>query len=464
MNPSFTPRLALRACIGGSIVMIALGAAPSSRSADVTPSQPQVSVVPNTPALRQMPLLQEPLRALLGEALKNNPEIAAARNEYQAAAQRIAPAGALDDPMLEAGVLNVPTSSFSFSREDMTMKMLGLSQRLPYPGKRGLKRDIAVLDAESVAQGYNETQNRVLRDAMVAYYDLALVSTSARLVWQNREIVQQLIKVADSRYSVGQGNQVDVFRAQTQLSKMAEELIKLNRERATSAAELSRVLGNSRAPQDISAELPLPETSLAFDSLLDEASQARPQLLGLRAIAERAQRSIELAGKDRYPDFDVRFSYGQRDRMPDGARRSDMVSLTVAMNLPVWRQTKTLPRIAEAVAMQEQAEKMYQAQRNELAAKLRQQISTAEQSVNAARLYRTEIIPQARLTVEAATAAYQVGRSEFALLLDNQMAVLNFQIAEATAAANYNKALAEIDFLTGRIALYAARASKEQTP
>ena len=53
----------------------------------------------------------------------------------------MAPAGALDDPMLEAGVINVPTNSFSFDREDMSMKMIGLSQRLPFPGKRGLKKE-----------------------------------------------------------------------------------------------------------------------------------------------------------------------------------------------------------------------------------------------------------------------------------------------------------------------------------
>jgi len=71
-----------------------------------------------------------PLRDVVTEALQNNPEIQAARNEREAAQHRIAPAGALDDPMLEAGFINVPSNSFRFDREDMTMKMIGLSQRL----------------------------------------------------------------------------------------------------------------------------------------------------------------------------------------------------------------------------------------------------------------------------------------------------------------------------------------------
>jgi outer membrane protein, heavy metal efflux system len=392
-----------------------------------------------------------PLVRLVAEALQHNPEIQAARKEREAAAQRISPAGALDDPMLEAGVLNLPTSSFSFNREDMTMKMLGLSQRFPYPGKRELKQNVAQLEAESVGYAYQETVNRVAREARVAYFDLALVIESMRLVQQNRTILEQMLKVAEGRYTVGQGNQVDVFRAQTQLSRMTEELIKLGRERPMLEAELNRVLGRTAAATaPLPVELGLENVPLAFETLQESAFSARPQLLALRSMIRRTERMLELARKEAYPDFDVRFSYGQRDNMPDGTRRSDMINLTVAINLPVWRETKIQPRIAEAQAMHEQALSMYEAQRNETAMKLRQQISTAEQNARAARLYRAEIVPQSRLTVEAAVAAYQVNRSDFALLLDNQMAISNFEIAHAAAIANYNKALAEIDLLTGK--------------
>ncbi|MEK7875873.1 MAG: TolC family protein, partial [Pseudomonadota bacterium] len=99
----------------------------------------------DSPALvesRSAPQVATPLKALVSEALQNNPEIQAARKEREAAQHRVAPAGALDDPMLEAGIVSLPLESLSFRREDMTMKMLGLSQKLPYPGKRGLRQDI----------------------------------------------------------------------------------------------------------------------------------------------------------------------------------------------------------------------------------------------------------------------------------------------------------------------------------
>ncbi len=37
--------------------------------------------------------------------------------------------------MLSFGVSNLPVPSFSFNKEPMTEKMIGLSQELPFPGK-----------------------------------------------------------------------------------------------------------------------------------------------------------------------------------------------------------------------------------------------------------------------------------------------------------------------------------------
>ncbi|MEK7438110.1 MAG: TolC family protein, partial [Pseudomonadota bacterium] len=104
------------------------------------------------------------LGALIAEALRNNPELRAAAKELEAAGERVRPAGALEDPMLEAGLLNVPITPWRLNREDMTMKMLGLSQKLPYPGKRALREQVAAQEAETLKYGLRETRNRVVRD------------------------------------------------------------------------------------------------------------------------------------------------------------------------------------------------------------------------------------------------------------------------------------------------------------
>ena len=390
------------------------------------------------------------LKELVSEALKNNPEIKAALNEKEAARQRIAPAGALDDPMLEAGVINAPLASSTFRREDMTMKMLGLSQRLPYPGKRALRREVAAKDAESVEQGYRETVNRVAREVKLAYYDLALAIESARLIKDTTLVLKQFLRIAEGRYTVGQGTQSDVLKAQTQLAKMSEELLRTQREIPVMEAELVKLLGRAGGAAPIEAPLPqLQETTFDLGSLRETALRQRPQLLALRTLIDKGSAAIDLARKEYNPDFDVRFSYGQRDNIPDGTKRPDMVSLTVAINLPIWGKEKIDPRIAEAHAMRDQAMSMYQAQQNEVFAKLRQQAAVAEQSRRSAHLYDTAILPQAALAVESALAAYRVSRVDLLTLLDSQMSLFNFGIGRAATVVNLNKALAEIELLTG---------------
>lgn len=390
------------------------------------------------------------LAALLDEAARNNPDILAVRREAAAARSRIAPAAALDDPMLEAGVLNLPAESFSLRREDMTMKMVGITQRLPYPGKRALRRELAEKEAEAVEHSVQELVNRVRREVRVAYFDLALTDESLRLTERNRKVLEQFLSIAEARYGVGQSSQADVLKAQTQVSKMSEELIKLGRERPMLEAELNRAAGRAAAGRPVTpGAARAREVSLRLDELRAAARANRPQLLAQQRMLDRSAKALDLARKDYYPDFDVRFSYGQRDNFQE-MKREDMISFTVAINLPVWRPSKREPRVAEAESMREQASAMYQARLNELDAMLRQQVAAAEQAMKSLRLYEDSLLPQARLTTDASLSAYRVGRVDFFTLLDSQMTVFGAEIGYAASIAAYNKALAEIELLTGQ--------------
>ena len=394
------------------------------------------------------------LSALVAEALQNNPELRGAAKETEAAGQRIRPAGALEDPMVEAGLLNVPIQPLRLNREDMTMKMLGVSQKLPYPGKRALREQVAAKDAETVGYGLRETSNRVVRDVKLAYFDLALVEETIRQLQSNRQILEQFLKIAEGRYAVGQATQAEVFKAQTQLSKMSEELLRMDRERPVTEAELLRLLGRRGAAAPMVAQLPqMGDEAFNLEALQEAALQGRPQLLGLQSVIDRGAKTLELARKEANPDFDVRFSYGQRERDLAGMPREDLFSITVAMNLPLWRKDKIEPRIAEAQAMREQTLEVQRAQQNDAIARLRQQVAIAEQSRKSVRLYETAILPQARLGVEASLSGYKVNRVDPLMLLDSQMTLFAYEISRAKELVNYNKALAEIEFLTGKRAV-----------
>lgn len=390
------------------------------------------------------------LAALVEEALANNPEIAAARSELEAARQRIPAAGALDDPMLELGVINAPLGSLNLRREEMTMKMLGLGQRLPFPGKRGLRRAVATADAESVGQAVQETINRVERDVRIAYEELVFNSEAQRIVARTRGALEQLAAIARSRYEVGQAAQSDVLDAQIELERLGVEALQLTAQDATLQSELQRLLGRSGPTPRINAAPPQLATGPGSDpAAASPAIANRPQLLALQSLVERNSRSIDLAQREYYPDFDVKLQYGQRERAPDGMSRDDMVSLTVGFNLPIWRKSRLEPQVAEARAMRRQAEDMLLAQRFETQAALDAQLALARQWRATASLYEGTLLPQARAATASALAAYRVGRVDFLTLRQAQIREFDVSTDLAMAITGHNRAIAEIGLLVG---------------
>lgn len=422
-----------------------------------------VALSRGAPALADSNAAITPLGVLLREAHERNPELLAAAREIDAARARSASARALEDPMVEVGVLNVPTPSWSFRDDDMTMKMLGISQRLPFPGKRDLRAAVAAQSVEAAEASYRDTFNRITRDLEVAYTDLGATDASVEIVERNKATLEQLLEIAETRYTVGQGTQADVLKAQTELGKMRDELIVLERERLTLAAEIARLAAREAASALVPKRPVLSALGSETDALEERALREQPRLQGLAAVIVREERAIDLTRREYYPDFELRLSYAQRDRDRAGTPRDDMVNVSVAVNVPLWRKSKLAPLVAEAEAMREQAARMLEAERLATQAKIRELRAVLEQSATSARLYSTSILPQARLAVEVALAAYRVDRVDFLTLLDDQMTVFGYERALLEATRTHENALAELEYSVGA-ELGAGGPSLEESP
>ena len=91
------------------------------------------------------------VESLLEFAKASNPEYAAMRHEAEAADERILPAGALPDPKLRVeleDITRMGEQSPTLLPNRVGSTRYTLMQDLPWFGKRGLKRDIAALEAE----------------------------------------------------------------------------------------------------------------------------------------------------------------------------------------------------------------------------------------------------------------------------------------------------------------------------
>jgi len=386
---------------------------------------------------------------LVEEALQNNPEILAARAKWEAYKEKVPQASALEDPMLGLGIINLPTS-FSFRQDDMTMKEISLSQKFPFYGKRRLMGEMAGKEAESV---YNEIEgkiNRIIREVKDAYYELSHIHRTSDVVQTNKGILEDFARIAETRYSVGEGIQQDVLRAHVEVSKMVDELIMLDQRRKALEAKLIALLnGSSDTPVGKPEEVTFRKLPLSVEELQKQAVDVNPTLKAMKKMIEAKEKAYELAKREYYPDFNFRAAYGQRESGPNGPRR-DMLTGMVELNMPIFYKTKQDRKVAETKADVLNWEAQYRAMKNEILYMVADLTAMTNQRERQYELYRTGIIPQASLQVQSAMSAYRVGKVDFLTLLDSQMTLYKYELEYHQVITEYEKSLADLETAVGK--------------
>ena len=159
--------------------------------------------------------------------LQNNPALLATGKQAEAMATMPAQAASLADPKLSFKALNLPVDSFSTTQENMTQLQLGLSQDLPFPGKLGLKSDIAEHMARAAQHSSQEFCLLLLRNTRIHWWNLAYLDQALRIVRSNQQLMRRLVRIAETKYKTGKGLQQDVLLAQLELSKLLEKELHL---------------------------------------------------------------------------------------------------------------------------------------------------------------------------------------------------------------------------------------------
>jgi len=380
---------------------------------------------------------------LIQEALARNPELVAARKQWEVATNRIAQARSLDDPILSVQLWNIP-QPFKATQADNTI--FGLSQSLPFPGKLALKGDVASRSAEMTEQMLRAKERELVARLKQAYYDLFLAQKAVQIHHEQVELLRQFVAIANAKFRGGMGSQADVLKAQVELSLLLQHLPVLEQRRKTGEAMLNTLLDRDPAsPLDMAqepAQLPLEES---VDHLHRLALNDRPELKAAELDVQRSEQSRALAQRQYYPDFNVAFQRFQNYQANDG------FGAYVAMSIPFafWTKPKYDAGVQEAEAavsvaqaQQHTLENMTRFQINDLLAKLRatDQVAT---------LYRTTILPQAEQSLESARVGYRAGKGGFLDLIDTQRAWRGFQLEYFKALVDRQHRLAELEQVVG---------------
>lgn len=390
------------------------------------------------------------LDELVQKVLAQNPKLKASYEDWKASETRIPQEKSLPDPTLGINFMNLPVNSFAFDQEPMTGKQISIMQPFPFPGKLGIKGEIARSSSEMSLQQYRELQNQLVKETRQVYYDLFYIDKALATVASNQELLREFVDIAETRYSVGNGRQQDVLRAQVALSKMIDRELKLRQQRESIQARINTLI-NEPADDPLGKAI-VPEfkkSSIQLDSLIQIATRENPLLAAWKSVIKRSEQQVDLAQKNRYPDFSVGLAYTQRDDLQSGMKAYDFVSAMFNIKIPLYSKTKQSKKVQEAQIGLTSMEHRYQEVENSIERNLQEALTNLEKNQRLIELYETGIIPQAEESLESSIFGYQNDQVDFLSLLDSELTLFQFQLDYHRYLADYYKNLAEITALTG---------------
>jgi len=389
-----------------------------------------------------------PLADLLQEAEKNNPQIEAARQGWQAAKQVPTQVSTLPDPQFNLQHLSVgsPRPFAGYTNSDFAYIGLGVTQDIPYPGKLKLRGEIAKREADVSQQQIETVRRAVLAEVKASYFQLAYLSKTLATLESDGELLKQVEQAADARYRSGKGTQQGVLQAQLQKTKLVREIAMHHLEVGKLEAKLKQFLNRPQDSPDIEPA-DLTETPLLqnYQELLSAAKAQNPELASAQKMIDRQSLQVDLARKDFYPDFNVQYMWQRTD--PAQFRAYYMLSF--AVRVPIYRGRKQKPELAQAQAEELRARSELEAQSQQVASDLRAQYIVAQQTTELLKIHREGLSPQARSEFQAGLAAYQSNKQDFQAVLTAFLDVLHLDEEYWQNLAEYETAIARLEQITG---------------
>jgi len=385
------------------------------------------------------------LNSLIDEALKNNPQIQAAKQRYQAAQARVRLLRTLEDPKFEFEYDKITASMDNLMNNNTKpMRTLAISQEFPFPAKLFLRKQAAQKEANAYQQEYKETERKVIKDLKQAYFELFLNDKKIKLAQENLNLLAQFIEIANKKYSVNKASQQDSLKAQVEHSKLSNQLILLEQEIKISQSMLNSLL--NRPPEagiDSAEESSNKVLELDEQTILKSAKENRPELKSFQEMVRKTEIDYSLAKQEYLPDFMIKYKRAEGNSNP-GAW-SGMVGFTI----PLWFWEKQDSFVKEARANVGVVKAEYQAQENMVLFEVRSSFARFDAAKKLIKIYETGVLPQAQAAVETARRGYETDLLSFLDLLDSVRSLREFQMEYFESLANLEIYLADLERTVG---------------
>ena len=377
-------------------------------------------------------------------AEEDAPTIAARKASVESTENAVAPAGALPDPQLVAGIDNLPVSNddaFSVTRDFMTMRKIGVMQDFPQRAKRKSRTERAQAMAER-ERALLTTERLSVREAVArTWIARATAEHRLQLLQALQPRAEAQVAAATAALSAGRGSAADGIAAKVDQAMLADRISQVQREVDEARADFARWLPDA-------ADRPLgdaPDWSdlgvgVNPDTLVGNIAHHR-ELLAYDAAEQAANADVAMARAEKRPDWSVELDYAQR-----GPQFSNMISLEFRIGLPIFPTHRQDSTIASKLAAVTQIEAEREDARRMHTAELRKTLTAWRSAGERVQRYEHDLLPLADDRAEAALAAYRGGRGELQASLSALDEAIEQRIVYTELQNTFGQAWAALHF------------------
>lgn len=375
-------------------------------------------------------------------ALAHSARLKAQDAAIGAARGMAAAAGRLPDPMLKAGIDNLPVSGpdrLSVGADFMTMRRIGVEQELTSRAKRTLRAARLEQVAEQANAEKSAAAAAVERDTALAWLDAHYAAQAVALAAEQLRQAEAEAEAAGAAVRGARGSQADFLAARAALVLAQDRAATAGRQLANARTMLARWVGEQVEPAGSVPDI----TRLRHDpDTLDDELDHHPEVTVLRRAEDLARVEARLADAESRPDWKLEFNLLQR-----GRDYPNMVSFGVAVPLQWDRRHRQDREIAARAAMAEQARDEREEAQRMHTAETRNLVGEWRTGLERVRRYRDELAPLARQRAEAALAAYRGGKAALPEVLAARSAELELRTQLLQLEAETARTWARLNYL-----------------
>lgn len=372
--------------------------------------------------------------------LERNLNLSGACEAAKAAAFRITPAGALDDPSL----------SYRIAPESVGVRgvnsgqMVEVAQPLPWFGTLAARTKLATANARAATMSAEAEKLNVIASAKSLFAEWYFIHEAIRLNTEQQQLVADLIRVAEARLAGGDGLQQDVLRAETELARLEDQNLSLSAARAVISSKISALTNTSMGSElPPPAPLTLPTLLPSMEALTTAALSQHPEIGRAEAMVAANRSRVRLAEKEFYPNF--RLSTGYNSMM---GREQMRWNVGISLNIPL-NQGRRKSNLGAARANERESELQLIDRGAQIRAEVASTYAKADRALKSTTLLKDRLLPLARDTLNVSLSEYRSGAGDFLNVITAEQSSLTTEQSLYRARADLYRQLAALERVAG---------------